>query len=70
MDFATDHLEEVIISRGKSAPKARNILGDQSLTMLPSLLVKRKEAASAGNDTLVVQLDERIDALRSVYRRR
>ncbi|MBV6631981.1 MAG: hypothetical protein KI792_02995 [Alphaproteobacteria bacterium] len=70
MDFATDHLEEVIISRDKTASKARNRLGDHSLTMLPSLLVKRKEAADAGNDTLVVQLDGRIDALRATYRRR
>ena len=69
MNFATDHLEEVIVSR--ETKKTRNIgtIGNQSLTILPSLLVKRKEAAAAGNDSLVVTLDNRINALRASYRR-
>jgi len=31
--------------------------------------MKRKEAVAAGNDSLVVTLDNRIDALRATYRR-
>jgi hypothetical protein len=70
MDFATDHLEEVIVTREVKTGKAIGSLRNQSLTMLPSLLIKRDEAAAAGNNGLVVELDERIAALRATYRRR
>ncbi|MEO0392975.1 MAG: hypothetical protein AAF213_06995 [Pseudomonadota bacterium] len=69
MDFATDHLEEVIVSREAKQSRTIGSISNQSLTILPSLLMKRKEAATAGNDSLVVTLDNRINALRATYRR-
>lgn len=69
MDFATDHLEEVIVSREQKSSRSIGTISNQSLTMLPSLLVKRKEAVDSGNDSLVVTLDNRINALRATYRR-
>lgn len=71
MDFATDHLEETIVGRDiKQSKPITNTLGHQSLTLLPSLLTKRSEALATGNDPLVMELDERINALRAAYRRR
>jgi len=69
MDFATDHLEEVIVGREVKQTRTIGNLKNHSLTILPSLLMKRKEAVAAGNDGLVVTLDNRIDALRMSYRR-
>lgn len=69
MDFATDHLEEVIVGREVKQSRTLGTTSNQSLTILPSLLMKRKEAVAAGNDSLVITLDNRIDALRATYRR-